>query len=38
VKHIVDLYRGNIRLISEIGKGSEFVIELPIKYEVKKKN
>lgn len=37
VKHIVDLYRGNIRLISETGKGSEFIIELPIKYEAKKK-
>lgn len=37
VKHIVDLYRGNIRLISEVGKGSEFVIELPLKYETKKK-
>ncbi len=38
VKHIVDLYRGNIRLISEAGLGSEFIIELPAKYEAKKKN
>ena len=38
VKHIVDLYRGNIRLISEAGKGSEFIIELPVRYEAKKKN
>jgi two-component system, OmpR family, phosphate regulon sensor histidine kinase PhoR len=37
VKHIVDLYRGNIRLISEAGRGSEFIIELPLKYEAKKK-
>ncbi len=37
VKHIVDLYRGNIRLISEAGRGSEFVIELPARYEAKKK-
>ncbi len=37
VKHIVDLYRGNIRLISEAGRGSEFIIELPVKYEAKKK-
>jgi two-component system phosphate regulon sensor histidine kinase PhoR len=28
-KHIVDLYKGNIRLISEPGHGSEFIIELP---------
>lgn len=38
VKHIVDLYRGNIRLISDLGRGSEFIIELPIKYEAKKKS
>ena len=30
VKHIVDLYQGNIRLISKEGQGSEFIIELPI--------
>ncbi len=28
-KHIADLYKGNIRLISEPGHGSEFIIELP---------
>ena len=38
IKHIVDLYRGNIRLISELGRGSEFIIELPLRYEAKKKN
>jgi two-component system phosphate regulon sensor histidine kinase PhoR len=38
VKHIVDLYHGNIRLISEEGKGCEFVIELPLRYEAKKRN
>ena len=37
VKHIVDLYRGNIRLISKPGKGSEFIIELPARYEAKKR-
>jgi len=30
VKHIVDLYHGNIRLNSKEGQGSEFIIELPI--------
>ena len=38
VKHIVDLYHGNIRLISSAGQGSEFIIELPARYEAKKKN
>ncbi len=37
VKHIVDLYHGNIRLVSSAGKGSEFIIELPLKYETKKR-
>lgn len=29
VKHIVQLYDGNIRVNSEVGKGTEFIIELP---------
>lgn len=29
VKHIVQLYSGDIKLNSEIGKGSEFIIQLP---------
>ena len=29
VKHIVNLYSGDIRVNSEIGKGTEFVIKLP---------
>ncbi len=37
VKHLVDLYRGNIRLISKPGQGSEFIIELPARYEAKKR-
>lgn len=30
VKSFIDLHNGNIRLISEEGNGSEFIIELPI--------
>ena len=30
VKHIVNLYSGDIRVISEPGKGSEFIIQLPL--------
>ncbi|MGE4283649.1 MAG: two-component system histidine kinase PnpS [Clostridia bacterium] len=30
VKHIVNLYNGEIRVQSEIGKGTEFIIRLPI--------
>ncbi len=30
VKHVVQLHRGKIRLISEVGSGSEFIIILPI--------
>ena len=33
VKHIVSFYRGTIRVSSEIDKGSEFVVELPLKRE-----
>ncbi len=29
VKHIVNLYNGNISIKSEVGKGSEFIIQLP---------
>ncbi len=29
VKHIVNLYNGNIKVKSQIGKGSEFIIQLP---------
>lgn len=31
VKNIVDLYNGTIEVFSEVGKGTEFVIKLPIK-------
>ena len=30
VKHIVNLYSGDIRIISEPGKGTEFIIQLPL--------
>ncbi len=30
VKHIVNLYKGDIRIISEPGKGTEFIIQLPL--------
>lgn len=30
VKHIVDLYDGEIEVQSEMGKGSEFIVKLPI--------
>lgn len=33
VKHIVSFYRGTIRVSSEIDKGSEFVVELPLNRE-----
>lgn len=29
VKHIVEAHRGRMRVVSEVGKGSRFVIELP---------
>lgn len=29
VKHIVDLYNGDIKVYSELGKGTEFVVTLP---------
>ncbi len=31
VKSIVDMHNGNIKVKSEYGKGSEFIIELPVK-------
>ena len=31
VKHIVSFYQGTIRVSSELDKGSEFVVELPLK-------
>ncbi|SHH69726.1 ABC transporter substrate binding protein [Clostridium grantii] len=31
VKSIIELHNGKIKVISEIGKGSEFIIELPVK-------
>ncbi|MBV7275346.1 PAS domain S-box protein [Clostridium sp. PL3] len=31
VKSIVDMHRGSIRVLSKLGKGSEFIIELPVK-------
>lgn len=30
VKHIVNLYNGDIRISSEAGKGTEFIIQLPL--------
>jgi len=30
VKHIVNLYNGDIRIISEPGQGTEFIIQLPL--------
>jgi signal transduction histidine kinase len=30
VKSIIELHNGKIKVISEIGKGSEFIIELPV--------
>ncbi len=30
VKHIVHLYNGTIEVLSEVGKGTEFIIKLPI--------
>ena len=30
VKHIIEAHRGRIRVESEIGKGSRFVVELPL--------
>jgi two-component system phosphate regulon sensor histidine kinase PhoR len=30
VKHIVNLYDGDIQVKSEVGKGTEFIIKLPI--------
>lgn len=29
VKHIVELHKGEIKLLSDVGKGSEFIIKLP---------
>jgi signal transduction histidine kinase len=34
VKQIVEKHDGRIRLVSEVGKGSEFIIELPVYHEV----
>jgi PAS domain S-box-containing protein len=31
VKSIVDMHNGNIKVLSEFGKGSEFIIELPVR-------
>ena len=31
VKHIVELYNGSIEVISEAGKGTEFIIKMPLK-------
>jgi two-component system phosphate regulon sensor histidine kinase PhoR len=30
VKHLVDLHRGTIRVESELGIGSRFILELPV--------
>lgn len=30
VKHIVNLYNGDIKVVSEPGKGSEFIIQIPV--------
>jgi two-component system phosphate regulon sensor histidine kinase PhoR len=30
VKHIVNLYNGDIRVESEPGKGTEFIVQLPV--------
>lgn len=30
VKHIVNLYNGDIKVVSELGKGTEFIIQLPV--------
>jgi len=30
VKHVVDAHGGAVRVESELGKGSRFVIELPV--------
>jgi two-component system phosphate regulon sensor histidine kinase PhoR len=30
VKHIVNLYNGDIKVSSEPGKGTEFTIQLPV--------
>jgi len=30
VKHIVNLYNGNIKINSKVGKGTEFIIHLPV--------
>ena len=32
VKYLVELHDGNISVVSELGIGSEFIIELPVKY------
>ena len=31
VKSVVDMHGGNIKVVSELGKGSEFIIELPVR-------
>lgn len=33
VKNLVELHKGKITLKSEVGKGSEFIITLPVKQE-----
>jgi signal transduction histidine kinase len=30
VRRVVDLHKGEIKVASEVGKGSEFTVELPI--------
>ncbi len=36
VKSLVELHEGNIKVVSKLGEGSEFIIELPIKLKTSK--